>query len=310
MKLLYLPVHFYINFTNPVKIDTYPVFVLRSMLGKNLRRMCCISHSSECTSCIYNKTCAYVFIFETILPQNNKICYGINRASHPFAFTQNSNLNKVGGSITFYDFTITLFGKAIEYLPYIYAAFVKTGEGGIFKSRTQFIVKKVMIGDENILDNSEMIKTDVCPLVWEFDNFDFSEKELKQSNYLIELKSPLRFKTQGKYTKDFDADSFVLCLFRRMKTLCKLYGDGNIVESYSINPDLLEIQQRDLRWFDLAHYSSRQKKAMELGGVIGSFKLCGTFSPFDIALLDFAKNVNAGKNTNFGLGQMTFWKEC
>ena len=47
---------------------------------------------------------------------------------------------------------------------------------------------------------------------------------------------------------------------------------------------------------------------MQLGGVIGTFKLKGRFSDFDLALLDFARIVNAGKNPNFGLGQIDFWE--
>ena len=46
---------------------------------------------------------------------------------------------------------------------------------------------------------------------------------------------------------------------------------------------------------------------MELGGVTGTFKLAGHFSCVDAGLLDFARIANAGKNTNFGLGQLDFW---
>ncbi len=41
--------------------------------------------------------------------------------------------------------------------------------------------------------------------------------------------------------------------------------------------------------------------------VTGTFKLAGHFSCVDAGLLDFARIANAGKNTNFGLGQLDFW---
>ena len=50
-----------------------------------------------------------------------------------------------------YDFTITLFGKACEYLPYIYASFVRAGKNGVFKSRTPFSIIKVCVCEKNIL---------------------------------------------------------------------------------------------------------------------------------------------------------------
>lgn len=64
---------------------------------------------------------------------------------------------------------------------------------------------------------------------------------------------------------------------------------------------------RNLHWTDSTHYSARQKTAMELGGLTGTFKLAGRFSCVDAGLLEFARIANAGKNTNFGLGQLDFW---
>lgn len=69
----------------------------------------------------------------------------------------------------------------------------------------------------------------------------------------------------------------------------------------------LKIEERNLKWIDYSHYSARQKIAMELGGLIGTLKLVGNISDFELALLDFAKIANAGKNTNFGLGQIDYW---
>lgn len=48
---------------------------------------------------------------------------------------------------------------------------------------------------------------------------------------------------------------------------------------------------------------------MELGGVIGTFKLKGSFNDFELALLNLAKISNAGKNTVFGLGQIDYWEK-
>ena len=155
MNLDFLPVHFFIEFASPVFIDTYPIFVLRSMLGKNLHSISCIAHSNDCVHCLYNKTCAYAYIFETIIPQKNDIQPGINRASHPFAFTRNTKFNFENKQIKTFDFEITLFGKAIEYLPYIYASFVRAGNDGLFKSRTQFCVRDIKCCNKSILRDSD-----------------------------------------------------------------------------------------------------------------------------------------------------------
>ena len=105
MTLSYLPVLFHISFDSPANVNTPPLFVLRSVFGKELRSMSCVSHQIKCADCMYKNTCVYAFLFETILQSENDVLPGRNRASHPFAFTQ---AVKAGKTIKDYDFTITL----------------------------------------------------------------------------------------------------------------------------------------------------------------------------------------------------------
>lgn len=306
MNLSFLQVEFNLEFLTLAFADTNPLFVLRSMIGKNLRSMSCISKKTLCPECLYNKTCAYSYLFETVLPQGNAILPGRNRGSHPYSFSQNVVVQKK--EISGFDFTITLFGKAVEYLPYMYAAVVRSGNDGLFKSRTQFSVTKVLVGGKNILLDENHLDIDLEPCEWKAENALPAEKvEYPEKEILVELRSPLRFKVNGKYATDFSAADFMKCLYRRAKTLCDLYGTAETSDFYEPDNSITYIEEKNLFWKDLRHYSARQKTAMELGGVVGTFKLKGKFSPFDLALLEFAKIAGAGKNTNFGLGQMDYW---
>ena len=304
MQVIYLHVNFFLNFERTVFADTNPLFILRSMMGKNLRSMCCISKKSTCTECLYNKTCAYSYLFETILPQDNSTLPGRNRGSHPFSFSQkqNSGWKK---EIENLEFTLTLFGKAIDYLPYIYASFVRAGKDGIFKSRTKFEITKVCCNGKNILIGENKLNTDFECCEWKGSENVFEQHTEKE--VLVELCSPLRFKVNGKYTKDFSAVDFMKCLYRRAKTLCQLYGEFDSDFDEYISDKSIIIEEKSLVWRDTLHYSARQKTAMELGGSMGSFKMKGVFSNFEISLLELAKIAGAGKNTNFGLGQLDYW---
>lgn len=301
MLLSYLPVHFHLRFDNPVLADTPPLFVLRSLLGMQLRSMSCMSHQPKCPDCMYKGACAYAFLFETILPQQNDIVPGRDRASHPFAFTQGDL--SVGTNMSEYDFTMTLFGQAIDYLPYIYAAIVRAGKSGIFKSRTCFSVTDVVVDGKSVLIDESNIDTD-----FERKLFSFSSDGLEESRgeVLVELKSPLRFKTGGKYSPEFSASDFFSALYRRAATLFKMYGTEDF-KAERLLESCVEISRRDIRWKKLDHYSVRQKKLVILSGSIGTFSLSGTFSCMEKKLLEFGRIANAGKNTNFGLGQMDFW---
>lgn len=84
MILEFLQVQFNLKFLSLAFADTNPLFVLRSVLGKNLRSICCIARKSKCTECQFSKTCVYAFLFETILSSDNDALPGRNRASHPY----------------------------------------------------------------------------------------------------------------------------------------------------------------------------------------------------------------------------------
>lgn len=71
----------------------------------------------------------------------------------------------------------------------------------------------------------------------------------------------------------------------------------------------LHFDDKKIRWIDFNHYSARQKNAMELGGSIGTLKMSGNLSGFELSLLELNKIAGAGKNTNFGLGQIDYWKK-
>lgn len=306
MNLNYLQVAFNLHFLQTTYIDTNPLFVMRSMLGKNLRSMCCISKTSVCTECLYNKTCVYSYIFETCLSPENQTLPGRNKGSHPFSLSV-EKLNRKN-PVEDYSFVITLFGKAVDYLPYIYAAFVRAGQSGIFKARSQFEILSVIANKKNLLIDQNHLDTDNTPPRISLAD---SKVSLQNGEILIELKSPLRFKLQGKFTLDFTARDFFNCLYRRAKTLCSLYGEiseDEIEEKYVPSPSL-KITEKKLKWIDFKHYSARQKTQMELGGIVGSFKIEGEFSEFERGLLRMNKIAGAGKNTNFGLGQIDFWEK-
>ena len=86
------------------------------------------------------------------------------------------------------------------------------------------------------------------------------------------------------------------------------YGIDSYNEDFPILPETgTNIIEKNLYWNNIKHYSARQKNEMELGGVVGTIKLNGPLSNLEKNLLEFARIANAGKNTNFGLGQIDYW---
>lgn len=304
MKLSYLPVNFQIKFVSLVKVDNNPLFVLRSVFGKHLRQMCCVAPQTACSACIYNKGCAYGSVFESIVEKKNHALPGRNTISHPYCVAQTNFLVVKNNCISIFNFTITLFGKAIDYLPYIYTAFLHAGKEGLFKERIPFEIIDVQVQGKSIQTDGNNLQVDFTVPIFDL----CQENSVSGRELLVELKTPLRFKVNGSYKKSFTSQDFWACLYRRARTMFLAYGQDCSIEDFPSLPETATtIVDKFLHWQDIAHYSARQKKTMELGGLVGSVRFSGAVSNFEIRLLEFAKIANAGKNTNFGLGQIDYW---
>ena len=290
---------FRLDFASPVYVDVFPAFALRSVLGLNLKRMHCVSHTTLCPECPFVATCAYAYLFESILPKGNDVLPGRDRASHPFRIEVPV---LIGQTISQLEFGFQLFGRGVEYVPHIIYAFRIAGEKGLFRSRTPFEVHAFT--DSGIpLDNGEKINLSKI----ETEELTVREgKNLSQRRYLIECRTPVRFKTRGRYSSEFSARDFFEACKRRVDTLFALYGDEKDSIQKNSSPGLensaVEIADRKLQWCDFTRYSRRQESVMKLGGVLGSFVIGGEAPENDWNMLELCSSVGIGKNTSFGLG--------
>jgi len=299
MKITELKFRF--DFTSLAYIDILPAFALRSVLGMNLKRMHCVSHNTPCSDCPFVATCAYAFLFESIVSKENTVLPGRDRASHPFRI---AGPLSIGRSVANLEFSFQLFGRAIEYIPHIVYAFRIAGNNGLFRSRTRFETHAFTKEGDSI-DDGEKInlkKIEINKLVRKGTN------QIYNHSLNIHCSTPVRFKTKGTYSSDFNASDFINACKRRVGTLFELYGDNEDYahhDSYSETTNSqVEIIARNLRWIDFTRYSARQGSAMKLGGVLGSFSLRGEASEKDWDALKTCAQIGVGKNTSFGLGSI------
>lgn len=292
-----------ISFNEIIEFRTNPVFLFRSVLGMNLHRMACISSKAKnCFECNFNKTCAYSVIFESIVDKREDKIPGIEmKSSHPYVLSLKKEilLNK---PIKELELVVTVIGKYISYFPYILGAIRNAGDKGISRDREKFEIIDVSVDGDSIYDG-ENLNMDFPFKTWNFEN----QGQEKKGNLLIQLKSPLRYKSQGHYVNEPSSLDFFQALFRRMKTLCYFFGES-AEEEMKKESIISEITERNLSWVDYEHYSARQKDSMQLGGMTGSFVLTGPLSTMELSLLKGARLFGAGKNTNFGLGQLDYWE--
>jgi hypothetical protein len=253
---------------------------------------------------MFHETCVYGSAFESVVEKSNIAVPGRDRVSHPVIL--DSDVLE-GRRLTELALNLIFLGNSIKYLPYFYTALRNGEESGVLRERTPYRIESVLVDDEPLLDSTgNLSMDDIKNDVWECQAGNTNRTKHK---ILVELITPLRLKVRGEYTAKFGAADFILALHRRTRILCAAYGsmEDDVVDyGYSSK---WEIKNAFLIWRDFKHYSSRQKSAMQLGGVLGKMTLEGEFSRYEIALLKAAELFHAGKNASFGLGKLRLWGE-
>lgn len=138
-------------------------------------------------------------------------------------------------------------------------------------------------------------------------------EESIEKNLVINCVTPLRFRTDGRYTINFSGLAFLGACLRRMFTMFEQYGELDWESQEAIIKSLKnaneetspQVKDRYLRWVEFSHYSGRQKDIMQLGGVMGSFRLEGAASSLAWQAIKLSTVLGAGKNCSFGFGNIS-----
>ncbi|HNV36362.1 MAG TPA: CRISPR system precrRNA processing endoribonuclease RAMP protein Cas6 [Rectinema sp.] len=296
MKIIYGKVSFLLDFEKPISWNTLPTFILRSLLGTQLKRICCVQRQLSCEKCNISQSCAYAVLFESPIPKDTKVLPGRNRGAHPFVLTH----GKVINSGKQYEFTITLIGFALQFFPFVVLAFQRAGDEGIFSDQIMFSIAQIT-DSTNGKSLGAPILNPLSTKIFSFDETDCSIANKANIHFI----TPARIKHRGQYTLDFDAFSLLQSLYRRIEVLAYFYtDDSSDAQGYRPPADII-IAKRNLTWKDFSRYSHRQSAAMELGGALGWIEIQGPIGAREKSLFDAGTIFHVGKNTGFGLGEMS-----
>jgi hypothetical protein len=308
VQLAYKRVVFSLAFEKPCVIPKNADFVLRSVLGKERRSMCCVVRQNSCKTCMMKYTCIYSWFFESPVEKTDGK-NGPGMASHPFVPGLSETYLAEREYSTLH-YAITLVGKGISYLPYIYYSLVKAGEKGLFRERIRFSIKDIVCENKSILLSPEELDTHSGERVFSLVPVDHA-KNVTRYAVSIDFITPFRFKKQGSYESEIFAHDLLLACFRRFHGLVSLYSEQLDTEEALAGLFKLEdlknriIQEKsDLYWREQVYFSSRQKRAMKLGGILGTLQFAADLYPFELQLLEAGALFHIGKNTSFGLGSI------
>lgn len=120
----------------------------------------------------------------------------------------------------------------------------------------------------------------------------------------LHFASPLRLQNNGRRAtaEEFTPRKLLTTLIRRIALIHEFHGPGPLLLDFKGLAALADglASDKQLQWRDWRRYSSRQQP-IDLGGVIGSWKLTGDLAPF-LPFLHLGQWLHVGKEVTFGLG--------
>ena len=256
--------------------------------------------------CLLRDRCVYTLVFET--PESPEP-RGRPSPPHPFLIeppnTSRTHLEKGEA----FEFTLILFGKANEYLPYFVYAFEtigKTGIGRRFQSQSaRFLLERLSENGRILYRPEEKVIRAPSPstLSLESPHAAGADRSLEVTVSLI---TPLRVKYHNRLHAELPFPILARTMLRRIHTLNHHFGNGAPDIDYRgliRKAEAVETFSSQIRWFDWERYSNRQDQSMLMGGMIGNVTYRGRLTPY-LPLLRFSEKVHLGKATTFGLGEI------
>lgn len=298
--LRYINARFECRILSSTCLPGYHGSMLRGCLGVHLRNGLCMTRNKDCNACILGKNCIFPRIFNPAPLQGLPV-------PPPFCIEPTISEKRVWEQGEAFAFNLKLFSYGVDYLPFFVQAFRMAGEKGIGNPNkpAMFTLEKIICSGKNIYnagqDNLSLPEPEILP-----DPACF-KTEVKVSEQLIHLLTPLRHKNENHFSATLEFTQMLHLILRRIR---RLYLCDGI--TWQVEPEKyrqlyeaaanISIRMNGLRWHDWSRYSSRQGAHMKLGGLLGKIIYSGELSIFN-NLLKFAQIAHIGKQTSFGLGR-------
>lgn len=274
---------------------------LRGLFGFILKDLVCITPHRCCERCRLRAACPFTRVFDGVPSRPDAPFAGMRSAPPPFVLGVAAP-DSWWGSPDELVWTITLFGSASAWAPYIIEAFVQAGEQGVGRHRVPFSVRTVTDAADGSVAFAAGSETVDLP----------SPRRAEDSSGPVDgvvrwwLDTPLDLRDRGGVLAEFGAAAFVKAGRRRFHALISQHGTG--VSPPPVMPaEAYRVVNHDLRVWTCQRYSNRSRSRMTLGGRLGWIDIEGPWSS-EGPWAAVAPKTHIGKHTAFGFGSVR-WEQ-
>lgn len=300
-------------FEDDAALPEYKGSTFRGVLGHALKKVACALKRQSCEECLLRQTCVYAFVFEGVhgsgpYPEKKRI------AAPPNAYVIEPPLE----TKTIYwpgepfEFTLLLFGKANEYLPYFVYAMEQIGRTGIGRringKAAGFTLRTVRSSGRELYSCTTRQMSSFQDVRTYLPDDLIGEHQVHAGKRAVKitLATPLRLKYRSRLEPDLPFHVLVRAGLRRLSSLLTYHGSGEPQLDYKglVHRAMdVQVMESSIRWFDWRRYSNRQDQAMFMGGMVGEVTYADVPGEH-LPILRFCREVHLGKQTTFGLGKI------
>jgi hypothetical protein len=288
-----------------------PVNTLRGALGYQLKRIVCFQRNRPeptCRGCLVEHTCAYAITFETATsPTSNTTTSGGGDAPHPFVLNADFQGPRLFRPHEAAHFRFTLFGRAIDTLPFLTQALREAATSGLGRDRIPCdLTEIIQTGTgKHLYDptahtlapySPESLSIEQ-PIGWGGDPLELS----------LTFETPTAFKdrSSGKIVNQPDFHRIIRSILRRLTAIAPEdvaaeppWNFREIIDQ----AERVSLAPRSLKPVFWERVSSRQNQRATWGGTVGTALYRGDIRPF-LPLLRAGEILRVGRGTIFGQGR-------
>ncbi len=296
-----------------ISLPAYPGSVFRGIYGAALRRISCMTGQRRCEGCPLLLTCPYPELFDPV-PKEVETLGSFQREvavrSPPYVIETN---DPVAGTFAVGDVLeigMWLYGRATNRISLIVEAWREALGRGIGMLRARAILRAAFV-EEAFQPGGFQIYGESAE-TWDGEVLSAAERKLAEGNLSISLVTPLCLTVGGKPLRDLDPTprQIAAAIVRRARLINAHAGTPAgeaVIATWPVDAWLNDADRvkatADIAWQNWRRYSSRQKRAMVLGGFTGRLTWENVSAGLGW-LLDLGTVLHLGKETVFGFGQI------
>jgi len=303
----------------PVLLNQHKGSALRGALYHSLRNRFCTMRPKrlECPACPLWQVCPVCTLVSTLAPANPRG----RDVARPYTIQP-----PLDGTKTFYEpgesfqFGLTLYAQALQLFPYVIMALYSLEEEGLGRRveanrwrRGTFRVEEVWA--ENPLTRQRQAVTRPGDQTVEVPDVPITHQQVTawasrgdwSAAVTLELLTPLRLTARGRLVKPgwVTFRVFMARLLDRLESLAQHFGEEPLKLDFAAllrSAEAVRTLDDATRWVELRSYSTRQRRATPIGGLVGKVTFAADdWAPF-LPWLIWGRFTHLGKDAVKGNG--------